>query len=173
MLAGHSGGVQRSAAASQILSYHGYDVVKVMGIVGPSIGQAIFDTRYPKAFKVYVNTGSGANQDVVSQVGNVAGAFSMLLDYSVIVPLKNTLGSLVIWDHEGAYRVADRFGFSNTSIVEIERKPSGQHQTPLRLSLTDWLVFDAYIRDEFSTAFLEAFELAKDPHENDRPHAFP
>lgn len=151
-------------------------MVKVLGIAGPSIGQAIVDRRYPEAFKVYLNTGSGANQDVVSKVGNVAGAFSTLLDYAVIVPLKYTLGSLgglVIWDREGAYRVADRFGFSNATIVEVERKPSSRHQTPMRLSFTNRLVFDAYIRNEFSTAFREDFERADRPHEVDRPHAFP
>jgi hypothetical protein len=175
-LAGHSGGVQRSAAASRILFHHGYKVVKVVGIAGPSIGQAIVDPRYPEAFKVYLNSGSGANQDVVSKVGNVAGAFTTLLDYAVVVPLKYTLGSLgglVIWDREGAYRIADRFGFSNATIVEVERKPSSRHQTPMRLSFTDRLVFDAYIRNEFSTAFREDLERADRPHKVDRPHAFP
>ena len=175
-LAGHSGGVQRSAAASRILFHHGYKVIKVVGIAGPSIGQAIVDRRYPEAFKVYLNTGSGANQDVTSKVGNVAGAFSTLLDYAVIVPLKYTLGSLgglVIWNREGAYRVADRFGFSNATIVEVERKPSSRHQTPMRLSFSDRLVFDAYIRNEFSTAFREDLERADRPHKVDRPHAFP
>lgn len=174
-LTGHSGGVQRSAIASQILSHHGYQVVKVVGIAGPSIGQALVDPRYPDAFKVYLNTGSGANQDVVSKVGGVAGAFSMLLDYTVIVPLKytlGTLGGLATRDREGAYRIADRFGFSNASIVEVERKPSSRHQTPMRLSFTDRLVFDAYIRNEFSTAFREDLERADRP-EPDRPHAFP
>jgi len=175
-LAGHSGGVQRSAAASRILSGLGYHVVKVVGIAGPSIGQALVDPRYPEAFKVYLNTGSGANQDITSKIGNVAGAFSTLLDYSVIVPLKYTLGTLVGYirgDREGAYRAADRFGFSNATIVEVERKPSSRHQTPMRLSFTDRLVFDSYIRNEFSTAFLEDLERADRPHETDRPHAFP
>jgi hypothetical protein len=152
-LAGHSGGVQRSAVASRILSNLGYPVVKVMGIAGPSIGQALVDPRYPEAFKVYLNTRSGANQDVVSKVGSVAGAFSTLLDYTVIVPLKYTLGGLVFWERDRIYRTADRFGFSNASIVEVERQPSSRHQTPMRLSFTDRLVFDAYIRNEFSTAF--------------------
>ena len=174
-LSGHSGGVQRSAAASRILSNLGYHVVKVVGIAGPSIGQAFVDTRYPEAFKVYLNTGAGANQDVVSRIGGVAGAFSTLLDYTVIVPLKYTLGGLggLFWDRERIYRAADRFGFSNASIVEVERKPSSRHQTPLRLSFTDRLVFDAYLRNEFSTAFREDLERADSPHETDRPHAFP
>ena len=174
-LAGHSGGVQRSAAASRILFHHGYKVIKVVGIAGPSIGQALVDRRYPEAFKVYLNTGSGANQDVVSKIGGVAGAFSTLLDYAVIVPLKYSLGSiggLVIWDREGAYRAADRFGYSNATIVEVERKPSSRHQTPMRLSFSDRLVFDAYIRNEFSTAFREDLERADRPEDN-RPHAFP
>lgn len=175
-LAGHSGGVQRSVGASRILSNLGYRVVKVVGIAGPSIGQALVDPRYPEGFKEYLNTEKGANQDVVSKVGNVAGAFSTLLDYSVVVPLKytlGTLGGLVIWDRERAYRVADRFGFSNATIVEVERKPSSRHQTPMRLSFTDRLVFDAYIRNEFSTAFREDLEREDLPHEMDRPNAFP
>ena len=174
-LAGHSGGVQRSAAASRILSNHGYRVVKVVGIAGPSIGQALVDPRYPEAFKVYLNTGSGANQDVTSKIGAVPGAFATLLDYTVIVPLKYTLGSLgglLTWDREGAYRVFDRVGFSNATIVEVERKPSSQHQTPMRLSFTDRLVFDAYIRNEFSTAFREDLERPDSP-KPDHPHAFP
>jgi hypothetical protein len=174
-LAGHSGGVQRSAVTSRILTNLGYPVVKVMGIAGPSIGQALVDPRYPEAFKVYLNTRPGANQDVVSKVGVVAGAFSTLLDYTVIVPLKytlGTLGGLIIQDRERAYLVADRFGFSNASIVEVERKPSSRHQTPMRLSFTDRLVFDSYIRNEFSTAFREDLERADRP-ELDRPHAFP
>ena len=172
-LAGHSGGVQRSAAASRILTSFGYHVVKVVGIAGPSIGQALVDPRYPEAFKVYLNTGSGANQDVVSKVGNVAGAFSTLLDYAVIVPLKYTIGGLVFWKQEDIYQVADRFGFSNATVVEVERKPSSQHQTPMRLSFTDRLVFDAYIRNEFATAFREDLERPDRPHLTDRPHAFP
>jgi hypothetical protein len=175
-LAGHSGGVQRSAAASQILTHHNYRVVKVVGIAGPSIGQALVDPRYPEAFKVYLNTRSGANQDVVSKVGGVAGAFSTLLDYTVIVPLKYTIGSfggLVTGDREAAYRIADRFGFSNATVVEVDRKPSSRHHTPMRLSFTDRLVFDAYIRNEFSTAFNENLERPDDPHSTDRPHAFP
>ena len=175
-LAGHSGGVQRSAAASRILSLHGYRVVKVLGIAGPSIGQAIVDARYPEAFKIYLNTKSGANEDIVSKVGVVAGAFSTLLDYAVIVPLKYAIGGFVSWEpdyRDGVYRVADRFGFSNAVIVEVERKPSSRHQTPLRLSFTDRLVFDAYVRNEFSTAFREDLERPDRPHVPDRPNAFP
>jgi len=174
-LAGHSGGVQRSVAASRILSNFGYKVIKVVGIAGPSIGQAVVDTRYPEAFKEYLNTGAGANQDITSKIGNVAGAFTTLLDYSVIVPLKYTIGGLggLFGKRDSIYRFADRLGFSNASIVEVERKPSSRHQTPMRLSFTDRLVFDAYIRNEFSTAFREDLERADSPHKTDRPHAFP
>ena len=165
----------RSAIASQILSHHGYQVVKVVGIAGPSIGQALVDSRYPEAFKVYLNTRPGANQDVVSKVGVVAGAYSMLLDYSVLVPLKytlGTLGGLVIGDRERAYRIADGFGFSNASIVEVGRQPSSRHQTPMRLSFTDRLVFDAYIRNEFSTAFRDDLERPDRPNK-DHTYTFP
>jgi hypothetical protein len=174
-MAGHSGGVQRSVAASRILSNFGYTVIKVVGIAGPSIGQAVVDTRYPDAFKEYLNTGAGANQDITSKIGNVAGAFTTLLDYSIIVPLKYTLGGLgsLFGEHEPVYRFFDRLGFSNATIIEVERKPSSRHQTPMRLSFTDRLVFDAYLRNEFSTAFREDLERAEHPHETDRPHAFP
>lgn len=175
-LAGHSGGVQRSAAASRILWHHGYKVIKVMGIAGPSIGQAMVDARYPDSFTVYLNTGSGANQDVVSKIGAVAGAFGTVLDYGVIVPIKYTLGGLFFWNNtaqQAIFRTADKIGFSNATIVEAERKPSSQHQTPLRLSFTDRLVFDAYVRGEFDTFFREDLERPERPSETDRPHAFP
>ena len=174
-LAGHSGGVQRSAVTSRILTNLGYRVVKVMGIAGPSIGQALVDSRYPEPFKVYLNTRPGANQDVVSKVGVVAGAYSMLLDYSVLVPLKytlGTLGGLVIGDRERAYRIADGFGFSNATIVEVGRQPSSRHQTPMRLSFTDRLVFDAYIRNEFSSAFRDDLERP-DRYDHTHTHTFP
>jgi len=172
-LAGHSGGVQRSAAASQILTHHKYRVVKAVGIAGPSIGQALVDPRYPEAFKVYLNTGSGANQDVVSKVGMVAGGFSTLLDYTVIVPLKYTVGNLAAWKRGDIYQAFDRIGFSNATIVEVARKPSSRHQTPLRLSFTDRLVFDAYLRDEFAMAFREDLERPDSPDGTERPHAVP
>ncbi|MEC4890037.1 MAG: hypothetical protein RI101_08245 [Nitrospira sp.] len=172
-LAGHSGGVQRSAAASQILTHHKYRVVKAVGIAGPSIGQALVDPRYPEAFKVYLNTGSGANQDVVSKVGVVAGGFSTLLDYAVIMPLKYAVGNLVPWKRDDIYQGFDRIGFSNATIVEVARKPSSRHQTPLRLSFTDRLVFDAYLRNEFATAFREDLERPDSPHDTEREHAVP
>lgn len=172
-LAGHSGGVQRSAAASQILTHHKYRVVKAVGIAGPSIGQALVDPRYPEAFKVYLNTGSGANQDVVSKVGVVAGSFSTLLDYAIIVPLKYTVGNLAFWKRDDIYQAFDRIGFSNATIVEVARKPSSRHQTPLRLSFTDRLVFDAYLRNEFATAFREDLERPDSPSDRERPHAIP
>ncbi len=172
-LAGHSGGVQRSAAASRILWHHGYRVIKVMGVAGPSIGQAFVDDRYPDAFRVYLNSGSGANQDIVSKVGMVAGAFSTVLDYGVIAPLKYTVGGLFTWNgpvRDRIYRTADRIGFTNATIVEVERKPSSQHQTPFRLSLTDRLVFDAYLRNEFETMFREDLERPEIP-DHERPNA--
>lgn len=172
-LAGHSGGVQRSAAASRILSLHGYQVKKIIGIAGPSIGQAIVDSRYPEAFKIYLNTESGANQDVVSKVAIVAGGFSTFLDYLVIVPLKYVVGGLAFSKRDSVYQFADRLGSSNATIIPVHRKPSSRHETPLRLSLTDRLVFDAYLRSEFASAFNDQLERPDDPHETDRPHAFP
>ncbi len=172
-LAGHSGGVQRSAAASQILTHHKYRVVKAVGIAGPSIGQALVDPRYPEAFKIYLNTGSGANQDVVSKVGVVAGGFSTLLDYVAIVPLKYIVGNLAFRKRDEIYQAFDRIGFTNATIVEVARKPSSRHQTPLRLSFTDRLVYDAYLRNEFATAFREDLERPDSPHGTEREHAIP
>ena len=175
-LAGHSGGVQRSAVASRILRDHSYSVIKVFGVAGPSIGQASVDSRYPDAFRIYLNTQSGEDQDVVSKVGDVAGAFATVLDYAVIKPLKFTVGGLCFSNsgcRDTVYKHMDRLGFLNARIIEVERKPSSRHQTPLRWSLTDRLVFDAYIRNEFATAFREDLERPSEPHKTDRPHAFP
>ncbi|MGQ0810457.1 MAG: hypothetical protein ACT4OO_04445 [Nitrospiraceae bacterium] len=175
-LSGHSGGVQRSASASRILMDHGYQVKKIVGIAGPSIGQAFVDSRYPDAFRVYLNISPGENQDVVSKVGLTAGAYSAVLDYAVVGTLKYTLGGLCIWSapcREYVYYHANKTGFNNARVIEVERKPSSRHQTPLRLSLTNRLVFDAYVRSEFGTAFREDFERPSQPHATDRPHAFP
>lgn len=184
-LAGHSGGVQRSAAASRILAMHGYRIDKVVGIAGPSVGQAFVDARYPEAFKVYLNRGSGANEDVVSKVGIVAGTYSAALNYALVVPVKYAIGAPLFWvdsiddtflfSRRQIYRFFDRVGFSNATVVEVERKPSSRHQTPLRLSFTDRLVFDAYVRNEFATAFKDDLERAgaEGKPKKERPHAFP
>ena len=160
-LAGHSGGVQRSAAASRILWQHGYSVIKVLGIAGPSIGQAFVDTRYPNAFQIFLNTQSGENQDIVSKVGVVAGGLTTLLDYGVKIPLKYLFGGLCFSNEKcrgSVYHFADRVGFSNATITQAETKPSSLHQTPLRVSMNDRVVFDAYLRSEFATAFREDLE---------------
>ena len=158
-LAGHSGGVQRSAAASRILADHGYRVAKVVGIAGPSIGQAFVDTRYKDPFRVYLNKDTGANDDVVSQIGAVANVYSSILDYAVIGPLKYSVGLVArIFGkntRKWVFDKADHTGFTNSHIIEVERKPSSRHETPLRLSLSDRLIFDAYVRSEFATAFRE------------------
>ncbi len=161
-LAGHSGGVQRSASASRILVHHGYTVVKVLGIAGPSIGQAYVDTRYPNSFRILLNTQTGANQDVVSKVGVVANAFSTLLDWTVLGPPKYTLGGLAglhgeKWKQE-LYAFVDRLGYSNATSTQVDRKPSAEHNTPLRQSLAEPIVFDAYVRSEFASAFREDLE---------------
>ncbi len=174
-LAGHSGGVQRSAAASRILWHHRYRVIKVLGIAGPSIGQAFVDLRYPEAFPVYLSSGSGANDDIVSKVGLVAGSFSAVLRNIILVPAKYIIGSFCITVtrcRDTVYKHADRIGYSNAHIVQVEEKPSSQHQTPLRLSLGNRLIFDAYLRSEFATAFREDLERPMWPHRTDRPAAF-
>ncbi len=174
-LAGHSGGVQRSAAASRILWHHRYHVVKVLGIAGPSIGQAFVDERYPEAFPVYLSSGAGANDDIVSKVGLVAGSFSTVLRNIILVPAKYMVGSFCITVtrcRDAVYKHADRIGYSNAHIVQVEERPSSQHQTPLRLSLGNRLIFDAYLRSEFATAFREDLERPMWPHHTDRPAAF-
>lgn len=177
-LAGHSGGVQRSAAASRILWDHGYPVRKIVGIAGPSIGQAFVDPRYPDAFRVYLNTASGANQDIVSKVGVVAGTFTTVLDYATIVPLKYVVGGLCLTNNacrDTVYTYADRLGPTNSTLIQVDRKPSSQHQTPFRQSLTDRLVFDAYIRGGFATAFRENLERPGEPElkKDEPPNAIP
>jgi hypothetical protein len=157
-LSGHSGGVQRSTSASRILANHGYSVMKVLGIAGPSVGQAYVDTRYGNPFQVFLNTQSGANQDVVGQIGQVASSFSTLMEYGVVIPLKFTAGVLTspVPDLQRCtYQVFDHMGFSNAVVTEVPRKRTTLHQTPLRLSLNEPIVFDAYIRTEFETAFRE------------------
>ena len=157
-LSGHSGGVQRSASASRILANHGYSVVKVLGIAGPSIGQAYVDTRYGNPFQIFLNTQTGANEDIVGKIGLVAHSFSTLMQYGVITPLKFTAGILTrpIPDLQRCtYQFFDHMGFSNAVITEVLRKRTTLHQTPLRLSLNEPIVFDAYIRSEFETAFRE------------------
>lgn len=162
-LTGHSGGVQRSASASRILVHHGYTVEKVLGIAGPGIGQAYVDTRYPNSFRILLNTQTGANQDVVSKVGVVASAFSTLLDWTVLGPPKYALGGLAgglkgeKWKRE-VYAFVDRLGYTNATPTEVDRKPSSEHQTPLRQSLAEPIVFDAYVRSEFASAFREDLE---------------
>lgn len=172
-LAGHSGGVQRSAAASQILTHHKYRVMKVVGLAGPNIGQALVDPRFPQPFTIYLNTGTGANQDIVSKVGVVAGGVATLLDYAVLVPLKYTVGNLVFWNRDEVYGAFDRIGFFNATIVEVARKPSSLHQTPLRQSFTNRLIYDAYVRNEFATAFREDLERPDSPQGVEREHAVP
>lgn len=109
----------------------------------------------------------------MSKVAIVAGGFSTFLDYLVIVPLKYVVGGLAFSKRDSVYQFADRLGSSNATIIPVHRKPSSRHETPLRLSLTDRLVFDAYLRSEFASAFNDQLERPDDPHETDRPHAFP
>jgi hypothetical protein len=157
-LSGHSAGVQRSTVASRILANHGYSVIKVLGIAGPSIGQAYVDTRYGNAFQIFLNTQSGADEDIVGKIGRVAYSFSTLMEYGVIIPLKFTSGILTFPAHDlqrCTYQFFDHMGFSNAVITEVPRKRTTLHQTPLRLSLNEPIVFDAYIRSEFETAFRE------------------
>lgn len=174
-LAGHSGGVQRSAAASRILWHHRYRVIKVLGIAGPSIGQAFVDPRYPEAFPVYLSAGPGANEDIVSKIGLVAEGFSSILRYGIVVPAKYVVGIGCLTAtrcRDAVYRHADRIGYSNAEIVRVQQKPSSQHQTPFRLALGNRLIFDAYVRSEFATAFREDLERPMRPNRTDRPAAF-
>ena len=156
-LSGHSGGVQRSAAASRILTYPGYSVLSVVGIAGPNIGQAYVDERYPNAFQIFLNTQSGANQDIVSKVGAVAGAYSAVLDAAILRVPKYVIGGIAgIYDdrwRESVYRHVDLMGFTNAVRTEIRRKINAQHATPLRLSLSQPIVLDAYVRNELANAF--------------------
>ena len=56
--------------------------------------------------------------------------------------------------------------------MEVARQHSSRYQTPMRFSFTDRLVYDGYIRNEFSTVFREDLERQDRP-ESARPDAFP
>jgi hypothetical protein len=161
-LSGHSGGVQRSASASRILANHGYSVQKVLGVAGPNVGQAYVDQRFPNAFHIFLNTDSGDAQDVVSKIGVVAGAYAGALDTFTLGPPKYVFGGIagLFSDHAQMwfYDVFDHLGSRNATISQIRGKVSTLHQTPFRQSLAEPIVFDAYVRSEFSTAFRHDLE---------------
>jgi hypothetical protein len=161
-LSGHSGGVQRSASASRILANHGYSVQKVLGVAGPNVGQAYVDQRFPHAFRIFLNTDIGGDQDVVSRIGIVAGAYAETLDALVLGPPKYVFGGLagLFNDHAKLwfYDVFDHLGSRNATISQIRGKVSTLHQTPFRRSLAEPVMFDAYVRSEFSTAFRKDLE---------------
>ena len=161
-LSGHSGGVQRSASASRILANHGYSVQKVLGVAGPNVGQAYVDQRFPNAFHIFLNTDSGDAQDVVSKIGAVAGTYAGALDALTLGPPKYVFGGIagLFSDHAKMwfYDVFDHLGSRNATISQIGGKVSTLHQTPFRQSLAEPIVFDAYVRSEFSTAFRHDLE---------------
>ena len=156
-LSGHSGGVQRSAGASRILANHGYSPQKVFGVAGPNVGQAYVDQRFPNAFHIFLNADDVGNRDVVSKIGLVAGAYASALDAVVIGPPKYLCGNMagLFHDHAKAwcYDVFDHLGSNNATISPIRGRVSTLHQTPFRQSLAEPIVFDAYVRSEFATAF--------------------
>ena len=161
-LSGHSGGVQRSASASRILANHGYSVQKVLGVAGPNVGQAYVDQRFPNAFRIFLNTDINDDKDVVSKIGIVAGAYAETLDTVVLGPPKYIFGGLagLFNDHAKLwfYDVFDHLGSRNATISQIRGKTSTLHQTPFRRSLAEPVMFDAYVRSEFSTAFRKDLE---------------
>ena len=161
-LSGHSGGVQRSASASRILANHGYSVQKVLGVAGPNVGQAYVDQRFPNAFRIFLNTDIGGAQDAVSRIGIVAGAYAETLDTLVLGPPKYIFGGLagLFNDHAKLwfYDVFGHLGSRNATISQIQGKVSTLHQTPFRRSLAEPVMFDAYVRSEFSTAFRHDLE---------------
>ncbi len=161
-LSGHSGGVQRSTSASRILANHGYSVQKVFGVAGPNVGQAYVDSRFPNAFHIFLNTDIGGDTDVVSNIGAVAGTYAEALDALTLGPPKYVFGGIagLFSDHAQMwfYDVFDHLGSRNATISQIRGKVSTLHQTPFRRSLAEPVVFDAYMRSEFSTAFRHDLE---------------
>jgi hypothetical protein len=161
-LSGHSGGVQRSAGASRILANHGYSPQKVFGVAGPNVGQAYVDQRFPRAFHIFLNADNVGDQDIVSKIGIVAGAYASALDSVVLGPPKYLCGSLAgvfytkakIW----CYDVFDHMGSSNSTISPIRGKVATLHQTPFRQSFAESILFDAYVRSEFAMAFRQDLE---------------
>lgn len=161
-LAGHSGGVQRSASASRILANHGYSVQKVLGVASPNVGQAYVDQHLSNAFHIFLNTDIGGTQDVVSKIGIVAGTYAEALDTLVLDPPRYVFGGLAGLFNNHAqmwvYDVFDHLGSRNATISQIRGKVSTLHQTPFRRSLAEPVEFDAYVRSEFSTAFRHDLE---------------
>ena len=156
-LSGHSGGVQRSVAASRILWDHGYPVTKVVGMAGPSIGRAYVDNRYPDSFRIYLNKSSGANEDIVSQSAWVLDGLAKVVDFGLrTVPRYVVLGGFCLSNNQcqiATNSFFDRRGLANAQIVYAESKPSTQHETPFRISMTERVVFDGYMRNAFSNIF--------------------
>jgi hypothetical protein len=112
-LAGHSGGVQRSASASRILWHHRYRVVKVAGIAGPSIGQGLCRSSLPRALSCLSEFRVGRERRYRLKSGPVAGGFSAVLDYALLVPVKYVIGSFcltVTRCRDAVYRHVDRIG---------------------------------------------------------------
>jgi len=120
------------------------------------------DQRFPNAFHIFLNTDSGGDPDVVSKIGIVAGTYASALDTFVLGPPKYLFGGVAGMFNNHAqmwvYDVFDHLGSSNATISQIRGKVSTLHQTPFRQSLAEPIVFDAYVRSEFATAFRQDLE---------------
>ena len=94
--------------------------------------------------------------------GIVAGVYAETLDMLTLGPPKYVFGGLagLFNDHAQmwVYDVFDHLGSRNATISQIRGKVSTLHQTPFRRSLAEPVVFDAYVRSEFSTAFRHDLE---------------
>ncbi|MEK7286378.1 MAG: hypothetical protein AAB035_03660 [Nitrospirota bacterium] len=155
-LTGHSGGVQRSVVASRILWHHGYQVSKIVGIAGPHVGQAFIDRRYPDAFRVFLNKDSGNSQDLVSTFVYWGDAIEPATKAILSTGPKYIIGAVCLSNEhcrDQVHSTFDRVGLTNAKTRYVDSKPSTEHHTPLRLSFSDSLIYDGYVRTEFATIF--------------------
>ena len=153
--------MQRSVSASRILANHGYSVQKVLGLAGPNVGQAYVDQRFPNAFRIFLNTDDGGAQDVVSKIGIGASLYADAVDTLVIGPPKYLMAGIArLFGGRGSevYTGFEQYGSRNATISQIRGSVATLHQTPFRQSLAESIVFDAYVRSEFSTAFRHDLE---------------
>ncbi|MFA6091886.1 MAG: hypothetical protein WCU88_07965 [Elusimicrobiota bacterium] len=159
-LVGHSAGVQRITYASRLLGQRGYDVRQMMGIAGPSLGQANVNTLYPTPFKLLLNPGG----DIVSAIGLGAKGTAALVELGTLQPLRLIGGIALRWDRqrqERLYRFMNRMGPSNAQEEVVLGGVPAKHETPLRLSLTNSVVYDRFIRQEYANIFRDDLEYLK------------
>ncbi len=163
-LVGHSAGVQRITMTSRLLNYQGYDVRQMIGVAGPSLGQAAVNMRRPEPFKLFLNP----SEDIVSIVGLGARSVALIADIGIRRPIKLAGDIFLRWDRRRVERwdhQINRMGLSNAEYTQVTPGLPAKHETPFSLSLTTRVVFDRFIREEFQNAFRD--DLSPSPQPDD------